>query len=222
MNKNLTRRKFIRYTTNTTLGMGLFGSLPKSYANKTAANTLKRIGIIGLDTSHSIAFAKAINGPDPSPAYTGYTITTAYPRGSADIESSVKRIAGYTGRNKKIGIEIAVSIEALLDKCDFVLLETNDGRPHRQQALQVIASGKTLFIDKPVAGSLTDAIAIYEAAKKNKVPVFSSSSLRYMESVQEVLTGKIGKVLGADTFSPATLEKTHPDLFWYGIHGVKF
>nr|MCU0363217.1 gfo/Idh/MocA family oxidoreductase [Bacteroidales bacterium] len=26
---------------------------------------------------------------------------------------------------------------------------------------------------------------------------------------------------GADTFSPCTLEKTHPDLFWYGIHGVE-
>jgi hypothetical protein len=28
-------------------------------------------------------------------------------------------------------------------------------------------------------------------------------------------------VLGADTFSPMKLEKTHPDLFWYGIHGVE-
>src|SRR5690606_16960047 len=30
-----------------------------------------------------------------------------------------------------------------------------------------------------------------------------------------------GKVLGAETFSPAIIEKTHPDLFWYGIHGVE-
>jgi hypothetical protein len=32
---------------------------------------------------------------------------------------------------------------------------------------------------------------------------------------------KIGKVLGADTYSPATIEPHHPDLFWYGIHGVE-
>ncbi len=39
---------------------------------------------------------------------------------------------------------------------------------------------------------------------------------------EDVVKGKIGAVLGADTFSPATLEKTHPDLFfWYGIHGVE-
>lgn len=221
MNKQLPRRKFIRYTTNTALGMGLLGALPKLYANESSEDAVKRIGIIGLDTSHSVAFAKALNGPNPSPAYNGFTISAAYPRGSADIESSVKRIAGYTEEIKKLGIEIVASIEKLLKRCDYVLLETNDGRPHLQQALPVIAAGKTLFIDKPVAGSLTDAIAIYEAAKKNQVPVFSSSSLRYMETVQEVLRGKIGNVLGADTFSPASLEKTHPDLFWYGIHGVE-
>ena len=103
----------------------------------------------------------------------------------------------------------------------MVLLETNDGRPHLEQALQVLKAGKPMFIDKPVAASLSDAIAIYDAAKNYKVPIFSSSSLRYMESVQDVVKGKIGTVLGADTFSPATLEKSHPDLFWYGIHGVE-
>jgi predicted dehydrogenase len=78
-----------------------------------------------------------------------------------------------------------------------------------------------MFIDKPVAASLSDAMAIYDAANARKVPVFSASSLRFMTSAQEVVNGKIGKVLGADTYSPATLEKTHPDLFWYGIHGVE-
>src|SRR3954468_15814160 len=85
----------------------------------------------------------------------------------------------------------------------------------------VIKAGKPMFIDKPVAASLNDVISIYAAAKQANVPIFSSSSLRYMQSVQDVVKGKVGAVLGADTFSPATLEKTHPDLFWYGIHGVE-
>ena len=220
MPKQLPRRKFIQYAANATIGVGLLGAYAKSSATG-LTQTPKRIGIIGLDTSHSVAFARALNGPTPPAAYSGFTIAAAYPRGSADIESSVKRLAGYTEDVKKLGIEIVGSIDDLLAKSDFILLETNDGRPHLEQALQVMKAGKTLFIDKPVAGSLSDAIAIYEAAKKYKTPVFSSSSLRYMETVQEVVHGKIGKVLGADTYSPATLEKTHPDLFWYGIHGVE-
>jgi hypothetical protein len=120
-----------------------------------------------------------------------------------------------------MGVEIVDSIAALLKKVDFVLLETNDGRPHLQQALEVMRAGKPMFIDKPVAGTLSDAIALYTLSEKYKVPFFSSSSLRYMESAQEAASGKVGKILGADCFSPATLEPTHPDLFWYGIHGVE-
>jgi len=159
--------------------------------------------------------------PDTASRYRGYKVVAAYPQGSADIESSVKRIPGYTEEVKKLGVEIVSSVDELLKKVDFILLETNDGRPHLQQALQVIKAGKPIFVDKPVAASLTDAIAIYSAARKNGVPIFSSSSLRYMESAQEAANGKVGKILGADTYSPATLEKTHPDLFWYGIHGVE-
>ena len=104
----------------------------------------------------------------------------------------------------------------------MILLETNDGRLHKQQALQVIKAGKRLFIDKPIAASLRDAIEIFDAAKKNNVPIFSSSSLRFTPEVQDIASGKtIGKVVGADTFTPCTIEKTHPDLFWYGIHGVE-
>ena len=219
MKQNLDRRAFIRTTSVAALGLGV-SNIIKPYGHPSFQSG-GRVGIIGLDTSHSIAFTKALNAPDPLPEFTGYKVVAAYPKGSADIESSAKRIPGYTEDVKKMGVEIMDSIESLLKKIDVVLLETNDGRLHLEQALMVMKAGKPMFIDKPVAASLKDAMAIYKAAKKYKVPIFSSSSLRYMESLEEVGKGKIGKVLGADTFSPATIEKTHPDLFWYGIHGVE-
>jgi len=220
MKQNFNRRRFIRTATTAGIGFGLMGSFPKLYAHNKTDNQ-GRVGIIGLDTSHSVAFTKALNATDPAPELKGYKVVAAYPKGSNNIESSTKRIPGYIEEVKKWGVEIVGSIEELLKKVDVVLLETNDGRPHLQQALLVLQAGKPMFIDKPVAASLSDAIAIYDAAKKYNVPVFSSSSLRYMETVQDVVKGKIGAVLGADTFSPATLEKTHPDLFWYGIHGIE-
>lgn len=213
------RRKFIKTSAIAGIGVGITGSILPLFKDFSAAG--KRVGIIGLDTSHSVEFTKEMNAANPSAEYAGFKIVAAYPQGSLDIESSVKRIPGYIEEVKKMGVEIVDSIPALLEKVDVVLLETNDGRRHLEQALPVLKAGKTLFIDKPVAASLADAIAIFEAAKQYKVPVFSSSSLRYMSSVQEVVNGKIGKVLGADTYSPCALEKTHPDFFWYGIHGVE-
>ena len=219
----LNRRNFIKTTGLSVAGIGIAGNaLGKSigfFSDPQIAG--KRVGIIGLDTSHSIAFTKALNDPAASAEFGGYKVVAAYPFGSKDIKSSFDRIAGYTEDIKKLGVEISSSIDSLLKNVDVVLLETNDGRLHLEQALQVIAARKPFFIDKPLAGSLKDAVAIYDAAKKANVPVFSSSSLRYTPGAQEIAKGKIGKIFGADTFSPATLESTHPDLFWYGIHGVE-
>lgn len=214
------RRKFIKTSAVAGIGLGISGTVLPLFTKGFSA-TGKRVGIIGLDTSHSTAFTKELNATEGSSAYGGYKVVAAYPKGSLDIESSVKRIPGYIEEVKKMGVEIVDSISALLEKVDVVLLETNDGRRHLEQAMEVLKAGKTLFIDKPIAASLSDAIVIFEAAKHYKVPVFSSSSLRFMASAQEVVNGKIGKVLGADAFSPLNLEKTHPDLFWYGIHGVE-
>jgi predicted dehydrogenase len=101
------------------------------------------------------------------------------------------------------------------------MIESVDGRPHLEQSKPVIKAQKPLFIDKPMAGSLRDALEIFRLAREAKVPVFSSSSLRYAKSTQAVRGGSIGKVTKAETFSPCSLEPHHPDLFWYGIHGVE-
>ena len=185
------------------------------------AQEVIKIGIIGLDTSHAPAVIKLLNSNDPLPEHKGFKIVAAYPYGSKTIESSYKRIPGYTEEAQKNGVEIVGSIAELLEKVDCVMLETNDGNLHLDQAVEVLKTGKPMFIDKPVAATLTDAIAIFSLAKKYNSPMFSSSTLRFTPRNQELKRGEHGKVLGADCFSPATNEPSHADFSWYGIHGVE-
>ncbi len=219
MKNSFSRRDFLKTTTVAVAGFGL--SEYNSFSHEGHKQQGSRIGIIGLDTSHSVAFATALNNPDAGSEFGGFRVVAAYPRGSSDIKSSVDRIPGYTEEVKKLGVIIVNSLDELIDSCDCILLETNDGRLHLEQAIPVLKAGKRMFIDKPVAASLSDAIAIFRFSEYYKVPVFSSSSLRYISGMKEIKEGSIGKVLGADVFSPATIEKTHPDLFWYGVHGVE-
>jgi hypothetical protein len=219
MKNSYDRRQFIRTAAAAGVGLGITGALPSF--GRPGILEQGRVGIIGLDTSHSQAFAKTLNAANAAPELAGFKVVAAYPKGSNDIKHSVERIPAITADVRAQGVEIVNSVDELLKKVDVVLLETNDGRLHKEQALQVIRAGKRLFIDKPVAASVKDTMAIFEAAKKANVPLFSSSALRFMPAAQEVAKGKVGKVTGADTFSPCTLEKTHPDLFWYGIHGVE-
>lgn len=182
-----------------------------------------KIGIIGLDTSHAVTFTKILNasGKKANPKFAGFRVTHAYPQGSPSIPSSKERVPEYTKRVKAMGVLIVDSIPELLKKVDVILLESNDGNPHLEQLLPCLRAGKLVFIDKPVAASLSDAIAIFELAEKYHVPVFSSSSLRFAKETQAIRRGKLGKVLGCDTFSPCSLEKSHIDLAWYGVHGVE-
>lgn len=182
-----------------------------------------RAGIIGLDTSHVVAFTKALNNPEAPPELSGVRVVAAYPGGSADIPSSHDRVEGYTATLRDTyNVEIVDSIEALLEKVDVVLLESVDGRPHLEQVIPVFKAGKPVFIDKPVAGTLADAVRIYELAEQYKVPCFSSSSLRYSAAITGLKDSEeVGEVVGCNAYSPCSLEEHHPDLFWYGVHGVE-
>lgn len=210
-----TRRLFLKNAALCSIALSVPN--PVWSANRVVDNG-KRVGIIGLDTSHSTEFTKVLNAADASSAYAGYKVVAAYPYGSKAIESSTKRIPGYSEEVKKRNVEIVDSVADLLKKVDVVLLETNDGRLHLEQVTQVLKAGKRVFIDKPIAASLADVLAIFAASSRYRIPIFSASSLRYIKGIEGI---DKSQVLGADTFSPAVLEPTHPDFFWYGVHGVE-
>ncbi len=184
-----------------------------------------RIGIIGLDTSHATNFTKILNvgpkNPADAPKLAGLKVVAAYAPGSRDIPESYEKVPEYTEAVKKMGVEIVDSIEALLPKVDAILLESNDGKVHLEQVRAVFKSKKPVFIDKPLAASLVDCVKIYDEAAASGTPVFTASALRYGTGTLEVRGGKVGGVLSAEAYSPAKTEKSHPDLFWYGIHGVE-
>lgn len=180
-----------------------------------------KIGIIGLDTSHSTAFTQLLNGDNKKAEYNDFKIVAAYPYGSKTIKSSYDRIPDYIEQVEKLGVEIVPSIADLLKKVDCVMLETNDGNLHLEQANEVFKSGKIMFIDKPIGASLAQTIAIFELSKKYNVPIFSSSALRFVKQTQKLRNGELGRVVGADCYSPAHKEPSHPDFGWYGIHGVE-
>ena len=178
-----------------------------------------RLGLIGLDTSHVTAFTKLLNDTKHKNHVPGGKVVAAFKGGSPDIESSASRVEGYTKQlQDDFGVKIVPTIEELCQQVDAVLLMSVDGRPHLEQAKPVIKAGKPMFIDKPVAGSLRDAIEIYRLAKEAKVLVFSSSSYRYYDSLVEVKKANVGEIRSVISYGPAHLEPHHPDLFWYGVH----
>lgn len=184
-----------------------------------------RVGMIGCDTSHCIAFTRLLHDEKAPPELAGVRVTAAYPSFSPDIKSSVGRVEDYKRQlAEDWGVRMAGSIEDMLEQVDAVLLESVDGRRHLPELRPVAAAGKPCFIDKPFAASLADAEEMVRLIRDHKLPCFSCSSLRYDSAVAGFMASDEnarGKVVGCDAFSPAHLEPTNPGLFWYGVHGVE-
>ena len=178
-----------------------------------------RVGIIGLDTSHVTAFTKVLNDPADKDHVPGARVVAAFKGGSPDIEASSSRLEGYTKTlQEKYGVKIFATIEELCQQVDAVLLESVDGRPHLEQVKPVFKAGKPVFIDKPIAASLRDAIEIIRMAKASGVPMFSASSYRFHETLIELKQAKIGEINSVISYGPAHLEPHHPDLYYYAVH----
>lgn len=186
-----------------------------------AATKELRLGMIGLDTSHSVEFASRLNHPGRTGHVPGARITVAVRTCSMDMAMSRERVDEFTREmQEEHGVRIVKNSDAMLAECDAVLLCSLDGRPHREQ-FGTCAIGKPVFVDKPVAATLRDAAAIYQIAEATGTPVFSASATRFAPEVIEVALAEVGRVAGAISHGPCPLEPHHPDLYFYGIHAVE-
>ena len=192
-------------------------ALPEDPSRKTI-----RVGIIGLDTSHVTAFTAILNDSTNPNYIPGAKVVAAFKGGSDDIESSYGRVEGFTKTlQDDFGVKIVDSIEELCTLVDAVFLESVDGRPHLEQVKPVFEAGLPVFIDKPVAGSLADAIEIYKLGQQHKVQWFTSSSYRFYGGMKALMAQDVGEVRGATSYGPCTIEEHHPDFFWYGVHPME-
>jgi len=217
---NITNRKAWRFGL---VVLGVAGMLGAALTGAAAEEKVIRLGMVGLDTSHVVAFTQMLNDHKNGEHVPGAKVVAGFKGGSPDIESSISRVDEYTNELKeKWGVKIYDSISELCKHVDGVLIESVDGRPHLEQVKPVIEAGLPFFIDKPVGGTYEDVLEIARLAKKAGVPWFGGSSLRWWSGMREGIDpAKVGKILGCDAFSPCSLEPHHPDLYWYGVHGVE-
>lgn len=175
-----------------------------------------RLGIVGLDTSHAPAFTRLLNDPAASGDRARVEVVAAFPIGT-DLAASADRIERFTAEVRALGVDIVDSLDALLARVDGVLLLAVDGRSHLPLARRIVDAKKPMFVDKPLAASVEDGIAIADHAGALGVPWFSASALRFGAPAPP----EIGALRAVEAWCPCPLEPTHPDLYWYGVHGVE-
>ncbi|MFT4559692.1 MAG: virulence factor, partial [Planctomycetaceae bacterium] len=180
-----------------------------------------RLGIVDLDSSHSVEFSRRFNhaGVDREQWVDGAQIVAAWSGGS---EMAPERIPGFQAELESIGVAIVDSREQLMEQIDGVLILSLCGDCHLERARPFLEAKMATFVDKPFACSISDATAIVELAQQNDTTLLNSSALRFSREVQEsaLKNQQLGRTNGAITFGPSKRADGNPGLFHYGIHSV--
>ena len=176
-----------------------------------------KVGIIGLDTSHSVELPRRMQAPDCPDAerVAGMRAVTCL-----RFETPFQNRAGLDSRQAQLeawGVKVTESFDESIAGCDAYLLEINDGSYHLDYFRRLAGLGKPVFLDKPLASTLEDGREILRVARAHKTRVWSGSSLPFTpalgEALQPFASVHLGQVYGALGKAPAG-----DSLIWYGVH----
>lgn len=180
---------------------------------------MKKITLIGTDSTHCTAFAELLNY---SNAKFDWQIAHALRDINSRLPLSIERMPAIERKmSREFGIEIVDDLESIKASTDAYIIASVDASLHLKQFEQLLDEGKPVFIDKPITYSLQETHHLFNLSEKYDVPVFSSSSLRFSASLinfKEKLRAVKGVNKKMILQGPLTFEKGIPGMFWYGIH----
>lgn len=172
---------------------------------------MKRIGFIGTESSHVEHFIRILNVERRHPGIIGAAL-----------------VGGRTKRNCELaaagGINVVVEEPAdLIGKVDAAIVSSRDGARHLEQARPILQAGLPVFVDKPLAASVTDAASLLRAASEHGALLVSCSALRFVPEVTDLATPDParGRLRHLHVVGPADPESAYSGLHFYGIHLVE-
>ncbi|MEA4831479.1 MAG: Gfo/Idh/MocA family oxidoreductase [Oscillospiraceae bacterium] len=179
-----------------------------------------RVGILGTENSHAMAFAKTMNTKNEKGEYNypDFRVTALYALEKSPSEEIVKACP-------ETEIKIVSSPEEMLPLVDCVMVTSRHGKYHLPFAKPFIKAGMPCFIDKPVTISVEDTRELLALAAENKVPLIGGSGCKFspelLEMKTEIAEGKVGKLYSGIINFPAELESEYGGMYFYGSHLVE-
>lgn len=185
-----------------------------------------RLGIIGIDSSHTPVFSNRINTMHKE-GKTPCKVTHFWDPGRhewqhpAGEEQSAKDVAKWREDTGKEGVAQVASLDELLKNVDGVLVLNINGHRHLELAIGPIARGMPTYIDKPLTCSLDQARSLLAMTRQYNARCYSASSLRFVGEIPKLDKDKLGEIVAIDAFGNGEVLDMMPDLWHYGCHAIE-
>ncbi|HYH12495.1 MAG TPA: Gfo/Idh/MocA family oxidoreductase [Thermomicrobiales bacterium] len=169
-----------------------------------------RIGIVGSDNSHAIAYSKLANIDQVVGERA--RVTTIW---GADTDRTSEVAA------KGNIPEIATSLHKLVDQVDAAIVVDRHGDLHAEHALPLLLEGKPVFVDKPFAIDLADCRRMLNAAKQARAAITSFSSLSIAPDTKAMKSQALGTVRLGQFAGPCDFGSEYGGPFFYATHLIE-
>jgi len=179
-----------------------------------------RIGIIGTENSHALAFAKLINLPDPAtgqPRYPDARVVMVYgpeegPARKVMEEGQVPRLVDTPAD--------------FMGNVDSMMVTSRRGSVHYEYALPFVEAGIPLFIDKPLTSDPEQAMELVALAEKQDVPVMGGSGCKHAGDVLDLAETarqwrQQGNLLSGSINFAADMDSEYDGFYFYSSHLVE-
>lgn len=192
-------------------------------------NKKLKFGIIGLSdgNGHPYSWSAIFNGYNevymkncPFPVIPEYLSKQKFPENCINavkvthIWTQDKKISEHIAKASNIE-NIVENYEDMMGKVDAILLARDDSQNHFEMAKPFIEAGLPIYIDKPLATSLTEAKKIYDL-EKYEGQIFSCSAISYANELK--LTDDMKKEIGEIKYIDTCIIK---DWNKYSIHIIE-
>ena len=175
-----------------------------------SSNDLIRVGILTTQGGHiNSIWGPLLNPVGGKTRVSGMVMTHAWDIDSKNLDSfastyDVQKVNHYYDMVDKVDGIIMADFASLFWNQDLV-------RPY-------LEAGTPIFINRPFASSLANALDMIETARKHNTPIMCGSSLEYVQAVDTIRSSipELGEITGF------VADNAMSDYATHGVHGIYF
>lgn len=178
-----------------------------------------RIGIIGTENSHAMAFAKYFNLPEEATGKCPYEDirVTAIMGSEASTGAILEKVGQMT---------VCTTAEEMAQQVDAVMIVNQKGSVHYENAMPFVKKGMPIFVDKPFTSDVAQAEELYDLMISHGCKVMGGSGCKYEKGLVETaeLVKKFredGTLVSAAMNFIMVMESEHDGIFFYAPHLVE-
>lgn len=168
---------------------------------------MKRIAILGCENSHASVFLKYLQ---ENAGYANVKVCGVY---SENTEAAEKL-------SRDFGVDRLPSFESAVGQVDGVIITARHGDSHYRFAKPYIASGISMFIDKPITVREDDAVAFMRACKRAGVAVTGGSCLKYDAFLRKAVNVNT-PIVGGYVRAPVSMKNDYGNFYFYAQHLIE-